>query len=134
MTDIQKVALGYLSALGSVLIGYWLTTARANWKARRDHKTKLRLLHASLPTSRHEFPTKQLDDWWLRAIDDCNWWRRFRITRIIADFHRVQFPRPDWDMNGEDEYTEERTAGLNQRRTEANRRAARALERILDVL
>lgn len=134
MTDIQKVALGYVSALCSVLIGYWLTTARANWKARRDHKTQLRLLHASLPTCRHEFPTKHLDEWWLRAFDDCGWWRKLRIRQHISAFHRVQFPRPDWDANNEDEWTDERTARLNQQRDEANRQAARALERILNAL
>jgi hypothetical protein len=138
MSEFQKIlitaALAYTGSLVSVVVGYWLNISSTSRRARREHKTQLRFFRAALPTCRNDFPTQQLDEWWLRAVDDCGWLSRRRIARAIAEFHHIKFPRADWDINLEEEWTDERRAGLERRFREARREAEAILDRVLAAL
>ncbi len=118
----------------SVFVGYGLSAASANRKARRSHKTELRRLRASLPVTNIIDITKPLDEWWLRSIDDCGWLRARRIARHISDIQRLEFPVPDWDINVESDYTTERTTRYQQKLDEANKRVQLIFDRIMNTL
>jgi hypothetical protein len=138
MSDFAKIiiaaTLGYVGSVISVLIGYLLTTAYENRKARREHKTRIRLLRASFPVTSSASPCSVLDDWWLHAIDDCSWLRRRKIKQCIREFRHVKFPVPDWDINDESEYTAERTNRYRQQLDQANLQAAATIDAIINTI
>lgn len=138
MSEFQKIiitaGLSYASAVCTVLIGYYLNTASANRKARRTHKTQLRLFRTSFRVTNQADHIKQLSKWWVHAIDDCGWLCRRRVEDLISQFKQLKFPVRDWDTNVESEYTPDKTARYQQKLDDVNSQATAILDRIIKRL
>jgi hypothetical protein len=138
MSDFEKLALtaglAYSGSLLSVFVGSWVTNSRENRKARRNHRTTLRLTRAGFPVEHFDGVLAAIDDWWLRTVDDCGWLRKRRIQQCISKLHALQFPHADWDLNVEAECTPEKIGRYSGALEQANGEAIAIVDRLIRAL
>jgi hypothetical protein len=126
--------MNWASVMSGVLVGYWLSNASERRKTLRAHQREIRVIQADYKPSRHLDAVVQLDEWWSLAIDDYGRFKRGRLDKLRARLRAIQAPIPEYDVNCESEFTEEKGARYDQQLKETRERAMEIFERFIATL
>jgi hypothetical protein len=134
MSDIDDtlnlVAPGLITTLAGVLVGYWLSTASMDRAARRNHRKQLRAIRSNLS----ECPWEVFDsiaatkEWWVTAVEDYGFIRRWLISRVVHDISSLDYPEFEGDRNDESSQTPE----INSRNNKKEFAFIRHVESLVD--
>ena len=129
---IKLLAPGIIGTLSGVLVGYWLSTASMERSARRAHRKDLRQIKARFVHRHSHYGCKEsMDTWWITAVEDYGFFRRWHIPRLIASLKDIEFPEPEWDRHLESSGTPEQYERYEKKHSAAVKRFLAAIDSII---